>query len=153
MILSLSTWNVCQRLSPLPSPHWAPCRCGKDKSRKKNLSAVEGNPLPTTINDIADILAIPTTRIYNISYSTFTWPDLWREETQSAIPKTSAPRSYEDLRNISCINYLLKVMESFLLDSLQKEVGLKANQFGGIKGTGTLHFLVDTYPKGPGLFA
>ena len=48
---------------------------------------------------------------------------------------------------MSCTNYLSKVMESYVLEKLQEEVTLKFNQFGGIKKTGTNHFLVETYNK------
>ena len=38
-------------------------------------------------------------------------------------------------------------MESFLLERLQSEVKLKPNQFGGIKKTGTTHFLAETVQR------
>ena len=79
--------------------------------------------------------------------SSLTWPSAWKEETQSAIPKSASPKTYEELRNISCTNFLAKILESFLFDRLSQEVKLKNNQYGGIKGTGTVHFLIDVYQK------
>ena len=38
-------------------------------------------------------------------------------------------------------------MESFLLDRLKSEVSLKYHQFGGLKGTGDVHFLADIYQR------
>ena len=113
----------------------------------KPLTAVDGDPIPSMITKTADILAIPATRIINLSFSTSTWPTPWKEETQSAIPKTTTPKSFNDLRNISCTNYISKVMESFLLDQLVSEVAVTDNQYGGQKGTGTTHYLIDTYQK------
>ena len=99
------------------------------------------------INECADLIAIPTTRIINISLQSKRWPAPWRTETQTPLPKKTKPVSYDDLRNVSCTNYLSKVMESYVLEKLQDEVTLKFNQFGGIKRTGTNHFLVETYNK------
>ena len=78
-----------------------------------------------------------------MAISDFTWPDEWKVETQMAIPKKTTPTSMADLRNVSCTNYLLKILESFALEKLKKEVKMKYNQFGGLKGTGTTHFLID----------
>ena len=117
------------------------------RSARKPLTAVFGDPLPSTINTNADLLAISTTWIINLAMSSLTWPSAWKEETQSAIPKSASPKSYEELRNISCTNFLAKILESFLFDRLSKEVKLKKNQYGGIKGTGTVHFLIDVYQK------
>ena len=73
----------------------------------------------------------------------FIWPDEWKVETQTAIPKKTTPTSMSDLRNISCTNYLSKILESFVLEKLRREVKMKYNQFGGLKGTRTTHFLID----------
>ena len=114
---------------------------------RKPLSAVEGDPIPSTITTVSDLLAIPTTRIINASFGALVWPRHWKLETQSAIPKTGKPQSFNDLRNISCTNYLSKIMESYLLERLMKEVKIKKNQYGGLKGTGTTHYLIDTYQR------
>ena len=39
-----------------------------------------------------------------------------------------------DLRNISCVMLPSKIYESYVLNWVQTEVKLKANQYGGIKG-------------------
>ena len=117
------------------------------RSSKKPLSAVEGDPIPAVFNTVSDLIAIPTCRIINHSFQTFTWPAPWQVETQTPLPKTQHPESFDDLRNVSCTNHLSKIMETFLLERLQKEVKLKYNQFGGIKKTGTTHFLIETYQR------
>ena len=119
----------------------------KIKNAKKPLSALEGDLLPALQNTCADISAIPATRIFNICNMTNRWPIKWKRETQSALPKTSNPCSYDQLRNISCTSFLSKIMESFLLDNLRAEVKMKDNQYGGQKGTGMCHFLIDTHQK------
>ena len=117
------------------------------RSAKKPQSAVDGDVLPCMINQYSDLIAIPATRIFNIALQMKKWPQLWKIETQTPIPKKGIPGSYSNLRNISCTNYLSKILESFVLERLQSEVKFKYSQFGGIKKTGTTHFLADTIHK------
>ena len=55
-------------------------------------------------------------------------------ETQSAIPKVDGASSFDQLRNIS------KVLELIVLDKLRAEIPTLP---GGMKGSGTNHFLLD----------
>lgn len=70
------------------------------------------------------------------------WPHPWKLETQTAIPKKSGEESFDLLRNLSCTNGLSKVLESIVLERLLREVEIRHNQFGGIKGCSTVHFLI-----------
>ena len=131
-----------------PIPPVTPMDCAERiKNGKKPLSPVQRDILPSLLTPLADLAAIPAARIINISFMTNTWPKPWRLETQSLIPKSNNPTTLDELRNISCTNYLSKIMESFLIEKLQKEVKLKYNQFGGIKKTGTIHFLIEAYQR------
>ena len=94
---------------------------------KKPKCAVVEDPLPCVINSTADLLAIPATRIMNIALATLQWPKAWKVETQSAIPKTTCPKSFSEVRNISCTNFISKILESFVLDKLKEEIHLKYN--------------------------
>ena len=115
------------------------------RSAKKSKSAVDGDILPSLANEYSDLTAIPATRIINYCFEQGTWPMEWRTETQSAIPKGESADSYDQLRNISCTNTLSKIMESFVLDKLQEETTLRPSQFGGMKGCGTSHFLIECW--------
>ena len=66
-------------------------------------------------------------------------------ETVTVIPKNSAPSQLSELRNLSCTPLFSKVLESFLLSRLKDEIKLSVNQYGGIKGCSTDHFLIDTW--------
>ena len=72
---------------------------------------------------------------------------MWKTEYVTAIPKKSHPESLNDLRNISCTALFSKVYEGFILARLGDEVGIRENQFGGMKGAGTEHFLVLLWQK------
>ena len=117
------------------------------RKAKKPSSTVDGDILPCLVNGLSDSIAVPLTRIFNICHMTYRWPSPWKVETQTPIPKTNNPTKFEELRNISCTNLMPKVMESILLERLQTEIPLKYAQFGGVKGTGTTHFIIETYQK------
>ena len=64
-----------------------------------------------------------------------------------------SPEGLSQLRNISCTPLFSKCLESFLLQGLKERVKLSRNQFGGTKGVGVDHFLIDTWNDimcGPG---
>ena len=61
----------------------------------------------------------------------------------TVIPKTPAPLSPGDCRNISCTNFLSKVYESFVLEWCREEVKPKLNQYGGEPGASAAHLLVE----------
>ena len=73
------------------------------------------------------------------------WPALWKKETVIAISKNSSPANLSELRNLSCTPLFSKILESFVLDRIKGEIELSSRQFGGIKGCGTDHFLLETW--------
>ena len=52
-----------------------------------------------------------------------------------------------ELRNLSCTPLFSKVLETFVLSKLKDEVKLSNNQYGGVKGCSTDHFLLHTWDK------
>ena len=117
----------------------------KLKQIKKPSSTVYGDVIPLTINFVTDEIATFLTPLFNKSFAEGTWPEAWRRETQTVIPKCANPTSFDELRNLSCTNLFSKLMEVFLLERLQSEVSTRSNQYGGTKGSGTNHFLIHTY--------
>ena len=107
---------------------------------KKPKSMVPGDIPPSLVGQLASTLAYPLSLIYN-AMPTSTWPDPWKKEYQTVIPKKTQPTSANECRNISCTNLFSKTLETFVLQSLLSEVDLSDFQFGGIKGTGVNHFL------------
>ena len=109
---------------------------------KKLRGLVGGDIFPALVTKHASNLAIPLTDICNAISSTETWPLEWKTEFVTPIPKTSIPQSTNDLRNISCTMLTSKVYESFLLNWLNEQTGIRRNQYGGVKGSGSEHLLV-----------
>ena len=108
-------------------------------------SMVEGNIFPTLVTLFADFLAVPLTNIFNTITSSAIWPLLWKKEHVTVIPKTSFPGLFADLRNISCTLLTSKIYESFVLNWASAQVKLKPNQFGGVRGSGTPHMLINIW--------
>ena len=125
-------------------PHQVAERICADKTVK---SALDGDILPTLKNPYSDIIAIPATRIINYCLQSARWPEPWLVETQSVIPKCDNASSFDQLRNLSCTNSLSKTLESFVIDKLRGEICLRSNQFGGLKGSGAAHFLVECWDR------
>ena len=103
---------------------------------------VRGDIFPLLVNQVAASLSLPLSNIYNRITDTGSWPDTWKVEYVTPIPKTSLPAGPDDLRNISCTQLFSKVYESFVLDWLGTQVKLRQNQFGGVKGSGSEHSLI-----------
>ena len=117
----------------------------KLKEAKKPSSMVNGDLLPRLMKRYHHLLVEPITTIFNAIFACGRWPSSWKQETAVIIPKVAAPPSLADCRNISCTNFLSKVLESILLDDLRREIPIDKCQYGGIKGCSVDHLLVDAW--------
>ena len=114
---------------------------------KKPASQVVGDIPPQLVTEYCDILAIPLHYIFSKIYETLEWPEIWKRETVTVIPKVSSPTSLSELRNLSCTPLFSKLLESFVLEDLKGETSLSEDQYGGIKGSGPDHFLLTTWQE------
>ena len=119
----------------------------KLRSFRKPKSRVKGDIFPALVNRAAPWISRPLASIYNTISSTYHWPALWKTEFVTPIPKKTLPESPNDLRNISCTMFFSKVYESFVLQWLTGQTNLRPNQYGGVRGSGTEHFLVELWQK------
>ena len=120
---------------------------GRIRHFRKPKSMVRGDVFPQLVTELADFFAIPLTSIYNEISITKVWPAIWKEEYVTVIPKKANPTNINDLRNISCTMLASKMYESYVLEWLQKQVKVKNNQFGGVKGRSADHMLVSIWDK------
>ena len=114
---------------------------------RKPKSKVQGDIFPNLVNRAAPFLSVPLTHIFNSITITHDWPDLWKIEYVTPIPKKGIPQTANDLRNISCTQLFSKLYESFVLEWVTAQVKLRENQYGGVKGRGTEHFLVGLWQQ------
>ena len=125
-----------------PVPRFTPSQvCARLRTIKKPKSMVKHDIFPALVGPGAEHLAQPVTFIYNSMLDNSSWPLRWKEEFVTPIPKKAVPASVDDLPNISCTALFSKVFESFVLGWLTEQVGLRANQMGGMHGAGAEHYL------------
>ena len=117
------------------------------KAFRKPKSRVKGDIFPSLVNSAAGHLSVPLTDIFNCVSSTKRWPADWKREFVTPIPKKTILENAGDLRNISCTKLFYKVYESFLLNWLDPLSKLRTNQYGGVKGLGTEHYLITLWQK------
>ena len=131
-----------QKDYPHLQPHEVSLRL---KKCRKPKSMIEGDIFPQLVDSFSDILAIPLTKIYNLTMWTYNWPRQWKMETVTVIPKTPNAETYEDCRNLSCTPLFSKVLEAFMMDRINSEVKIDPKQYGGLKGCGPEHLLLQAW--------
>ena len=132
------------RALPMLAPHKV---AGRIRAFKKLKSMVKGDIFPQLVTKFGDLLAIPLSDIFNSITVTRVWPFIWKQEFVTVIPKKTIPETINDLRNISCTMLPSKLYESYVLNWVQSEVRTKSNQFRGVKGCSTSHFLVEMWDE------
>lgn len=128
----------------------------KELKRTKSTLPVD---LPDKLRvECAVDLDEPMTEIINSCLWESTFPDFWRREWVTPVPKIKEPKVIKDLRKISSTSDYSKVFEKFIMEWVIQDIGIKIGiqQFAGNKGTGTEHmivafidrikFLLDKYP-------
>jgi len=109
----------------------------KQKIRKATGS--DGIP-PRLLKLAAFVLASPLTHLFCLSVTTTTFPDKWKVADVVPIPKIPAPK-IEDLRPISKLPVVSKILEKFILTSVKPQLIMMYGdmQFGFRPSTSTLH--------------
>ena len=117
------------------------------KDHKKVRSTVDGDPMPHLVKMYPELFTVPVATIFNAVNSTGRWPVKWKKEHITVIPKNPKPDGLRECRNISCTPYLSKVLEGVLLKKLRQELSPDDHQFGGEKGCGAEHMIVEIWDK------
>ena len=112
------------------------------KNINANKSCGPDNLHPRLLIELADILALPITILFNATLKDGTIPKDWKMAFITGIFKKGSKRLPENYRPISLTSILCKIMEKFVRDSvvthlLEKEL-LSKKQFGFISGRSTL---------------
>ena len=94
-------------------------------------------------------ISIPLTDIINSAIVKGQWPDLWKEESLTPIPKVHPPNNIDDLRNISGLKNLNKVTEKLFAEMMLSDMKqhLDKSQYGNKKGVSIQHYLVKFIDK------
>ena len=112
---------------------------------KKPKAGVPGDLPRRIVNRFAPQLAKPFTKVYNNIVQSGEWPSMWKIEHGLPLQKCKNPVNEDDLRIISLTAFFSKVFERFVMEWLLFYVGdkLDLSQYGGEKGSGVSHYLID----------
>ena len=75
----------------------------------------------------------------------YKWPEQWKLELVTVILKSAQEASFEECRNLSCTPLFSKIMETYMMDCINKEVNINYQQYGGVKGCGTENLLLEAW--------
>ena len=92
----------------------------------------------------ANILCVPLTKIINNCIRSGVWPDYLKHEIVTPIPKIPQPKVIDDLRNISGLMMVNKIMEKVTSKMIVSDMKdhMDPAQFGNKKGVSIQHYLV-----------
>ena len=95
------------------------------------------------------VLCVPLTEIINNCIRRGVWPDYLKHELVTPIPKVSQPKDINDLRNISGLMMVNKIIEKVTCKMIVNDMKEKMDptQFGNKKGVSIDHYLVKMLDK------
>ena len=131
---------LCDEMTPELEP-WQVHR--RILRAKKPNSSVKGDVQVKLVKEFSVELAGPVSVIFNKITKTQCFPQQWKIEYGSPIPKVQPPMSEDDLRIISKTPFFSKIYESFVADWLMPviEPFLDPGQCG-LKGLSITHYLI-----------
>ena len=94
-------------------------------SIKTKVSSCSGDIPAIIVNKFAGQLTKPVKDVLNTSKKTGQWPDIYKVEAVTPIPKVFPPTCIEDLRNISGLKTLSKVSEKIISKMMLEDMKLK----------------------------
>ena len=111
---------------------------------KTNKSTVRGDLPAKLIKEFAAYLADPFTDIINTSLMRGEYPQIYKYEISTPVPKVFPPEKVEQMRNISGLLTFDKVMEKMISELMISDMKTKTDpsQYGNEKGTSIQHYLI-----------
>ena len=109
-----------------------------------NKSTVPGDISAKLIKQFAAYLAEPLTEIFNASMSRGEYPEIYKFEVCTPVPKVKPTQSTAQLRNISGLINFDRIFEKLLAQLIVSDMEAKLDpaQFGNQKGISIQHYLV-----------
>ena len=117
----------------------------KKLAKMKTKRSSQKEDVPSKLFKIfAAYLAEPLADIFNCCLVTGHYPELWKHEIVTPIPKTFPTLNITDLRNISGLKNCDKIFESLLAELIMSDIqsNMDPAQFGNTKGTSINHYLI-----------
>ena len=113
------------------------------KMNTKKASVKDDIPM-SIIKEFAAELADPLAHILNSGLAEGQYPEIWKFEMITPVPKVYPPESVKQLRKISGLKNFAKISDSFLAEFITDDMQptRDAAQYGNQKGLSTQHYLV-----------
>ena len=101
---------------------------------KTKASTITGDIPMKIIKEFGPELSTPITDIINRAISFGEYPDSWKIEMVTPVPKVHPPSSTKDLRKISGLKNLSKIAEKILSEFIVTDMKIDPSQYGNKKG-------------------
>ena len=114
------------------------------KTIKTNKSTTKDDIPPSVLKLFACHLSKPLSNLINKCIREGAWPDEFKVEIVTPVPKVYPPLNFEDLRSISGLLTFNKIAEKCLSELMIKDMKEKLDpcQFANQKGIGAQHYLI-----------
>ena len=114
-----------------------------------NKSNVEGDVPAKVLTHFAKQLAVPVAVVINSSIKQGCWPDIFKLEMVTPVPKVYPPKNIDDLRNISGLLNLDKISEKIISKLMIADMkkNIDPSQYANQKGLSIQHYLVKILDK------
>ena len=125
--------------------------CAEVKEILENMNTNKScrkNDVPAKIfKKYADLLCKPLAIIINNCIQSGVWPDYLKHEIVTPIPKVPHPKVIDDLRNISGLMNINKIIEKVTCKMIVSDMKKRMDpaQFGNRKGVSIQHYLVKMF--------
>ena len=113
-------------------------------SIKTKKSTAPGDVPAKLVKRSAKYLAAPLADIINTGIRLGEWPDIYKAETITPVPKVNPPKLLDDLRPISNLFTYCKVGEKIISQMIIEDMvkTMDPSQFGNLKNTSITHYLI-----------
>ena len=126
-------------------PIFHPSQVWKQLTKMKtNKSSIEGDLPAKLFKTFAAYFADPLTDIINTSIRRGEYPDIWKSEISTPIPKTHPTLKTSDLRNISGLLNCDRIAEKLIAELMISDMThyIDPSQYGNQKGKSINHYLI-----------
>ena len=111
---------------------------------KTSKSTVQGDIPASIIKRYAEYICVPLANVINTCISRGEYPNIWKIEIQTPVPKEYPPLKVEMLRNISNLKNFDKLAEKMIGELIVSDMSQKLDpsQYGNRAGVSVQHYLM-----------
>ena len=140
--------SKCQNLKPPPLIEPLDVY-NKIRKMKKKSSTLKSDVPWKIIVEFSVELSFPLSNIYSTGVESGEWPDIWKFEFVTPVPKVFPPTKIEELRKMSGTKNFSNFFEAILSDPIIEDISpsIDVSHYGNQKGMSIQHYLVQMVNK------